>query len=473
MPDTFIALMGRVYRALRSPRLTAWVIGLLIVLYTLGLVLPQKWMFGSRADYDLWLAKSFLYQMMDYAGFTSIYRSPLTMALLALFFVNLVIVVANRVPVILRRAYIGATPDLMSGLVKDSANAVELSCPPQEALNTVRDMLSSRGFSTIAQGAGEGGGSAILAIRNRYSPLGFLFFHMSFLLCLLGGLMIFYTRFSGNITLTEGQTFGGEMSMFHRITSRPRVMEKLPALGLEVLGVKPVYENDIPSRLEATVSVLYGGRAVEEGMDVNHPVKRGPMTVLVNNIGVSPLFQVLGPSGQQMDAAYVSLNVLNDRLDSFRLSDESYEFVVRFYPDYEMADGLEISRSMELKNPAFHLQVRREGIVLYDGTIRPGEEAEFRHYRIKVLDIRYWVEFIVVREYGRGPLILGFVLGALGLIMRLVFYQKKFRVLVEGSSGGSIIYLEARSEYFPLSFAEEATALRESLRLKLNEEVPQ
>lgn len=465
-------MSGRTFAVLKNLRLTAWVIGLLILLYFLGLVLPQKWMFDSRRHYEDWLSGNAFYRLMDYIGFTSIYSSPVTIALLVVFFLNLVVVVANRAPVMLRRAYIGASPALSPESIEPEAITLEVPVDEASSARTVRETVLAQGFSIIEGGAavnGGGGADVFLAIKNRYSPLGFLFFHMSFLLCLLGALMIFYTRFSGDLTLTEGQTFAGDMAQFHRINSTPRIMEKLPALGLQVLGVNPVYESDVPSRLEASVKVLYDGREAEEAMDVNQPLRRGPLAVLVKNIGISPLFQVLGPSGQEIDAAYVSLNVLRGRLDSFRMSDESYEFIVRFYPDYEIADGLEGTRSTEIRNPAFNIQIRRDGAVVYDGTIKPGEEAPFRHFRLKVLDIRYWVEFAVVREYGRAPLLAGFALAALGLIMRLVFYQKKMRVLVRRAGAGSIIYINARSEYFPISFGEEVGAMVDRLRVRLKE----
>ena len=105
----------------KGVKLTAVVISLLIAIYFLGLVLPQKWMFDSRDLYELWKAKSVINELLDFIGFTAIYLSPVTILLLAIFFINLLVVTLNRVPVIIRRAYLqGDMPSFSASLLKSN-----------------------------------------------------------------------------------------------------------------------------------------------------------------------------------------------------------------------------------------------------------------------------------------------------------------------------------------------------------------
>ena len=122
-------------------------------------------------------------------------------------------------------------------------------------------------------------------------------------------------------------------------------------------------------------------------------------------------------------------------------------------------NGYESTRSIEMKNPAIRLAVGKDNRVGDRGTIRPGESADIGTYTVSVDDIRYWVEFLIVREYGKIPLIAGFIIAGIGLIMRLVFYQKRLRIAIEYEKDKPLLYMDGRSEYFKYSFEDEMETL--------------
>jgi hypothetical protein len=109
---------------------------------------------------------------------------------------------------------------------------------------------------------------------------------------------------------------------------------------------------------------------------------------------------------------------------------------------------------------------------VYEGTIRKGEPAQFDSYSIAFKDLRYWVNFIVSREFGRAPLIAGFALAAIGLIMRLVFYQKRVMILFEYENNKGLLYINGKSEYFHYSFQSEKDSLTDELKRYLSHENP-
>ncbi len=277
--------------------------------------------------------------------------------------------------------------------------------------------------------------------------------------------MLTYTRFSGKLVLTEGQSFDNDIQQFHRIIDDAKIIKELPALGLFLEKVQPFYENDVPTELVVDLKVNYEGDVQRERLKVNQPVKRGPMSIIAENIGISPLFIIKDPAGLIIDSVFVSLNVLSGQEDSFTLDlDRVYTFYVRFFSDYVFEEGVEKTRSLELKNPAIHLTVKRDIFKnVYEGTIRFGETAQFDSYTVEFRDVRYWSEFLIIREYGKSPLILGFVLASIGLIMRLVFYQKKLWLGFEEKEGKAVLYVDGKSDYFQHSFHEETEKLGKEL----------
>ena len=457
-PKRIEAWLAAVLRFFRSLRLTAIVIALLIFLYLLGLVTPQKWMFKTKQQYDAWLSESFIYRVADFIGFTDIYMSPITLTLLAIFFINLAVVITGRVPHVLRKSYIrGAPAARKPEAIKSSSTGLVTtsSLSPEVAAGALKKATGKLGYYLVPQKETEGVG-VFTAVKNRFSPLGFLLFHLSFLFCLVGAILVSYTRFSGALALTVGQEFNGDMRQYHRIDRQPKAFRVLPHLGLKLMEVYPTYEEDVPSRLVAVLMVNDGVKTVREVININEPLRRGGLTILANKIGISPLVEILGPSDRPIDGAYVALDVLRGKADTFKFdTDPRYDFSVLFYPDYEVVDGIERSRSVEIRNPYFHLTIRKEGEIEYDGTVRPGELAPFGMFNLKISDIRYWVEFLVIREYGMYPLYLGFALASIGLVMRLVFYQRRMDVVIEPSPSGTVIYMDGRSEFFPIAFKEE------------------
>lgn len=455
---------GKIYSLFKNVKFSAILIALLTLIYFLGLVLPQKWMFPTREGYDKWIGESPLNRFLDWSGFTDIYLAPLTVTLLVLFFINLLVVTLNRVPIILRKMYFcGEKPSFRVEALREKKNVsvIPISRDAAAATALVGRFFSRQRWSFLA-GKEE---NTFLAVKNRLSPVGFLFFHLSFLLCLIGGLTIAYTRFSGKLALTEGQTFESDIRQFHRIDREPRLLKSLPPIGLLLEKVDYSFEKGTPTELVAALQVAYRDIARREILRINEPINRGPLTLLADTIGVAPLFIVRGRDGRELDGAYVSLNVLNDREDAFQLDfDRQYNFTATFFPDHVVQDGKDATRSIQVRNPAFHLKVDRAGAKIYEGTIRKGERAAVGPFSIGFTDLRFWVEFQLVREYGKIPLILGFVLASVGLIMRLVFYQKRIRVAIEDSQSHCTVYLEGSSEYFPHSFEDDFKGLTEKLK---------
>jgi hypothetical protein len=157
--------------------------------------------------------------------------------------------------------------------------------------------------------------------------------------------------------------------------------------------------------------------------------------------------------------------VLNGEEDAFSFEkDESIKFKIRFFPDYILEDGVEKTRSIELNNPAIHLVIEKDGEVINKGTIMQGEYIDLgMHTKIGFKEIRYWAKFIIVREYGKMPLIAGFLFASLGLVMRLVLYQRRVRIAIEYAGDKPIIYMDGRSEYFKHSYKDEMNRLANEL----------
>ena len=270
-----------------------------------------------------------------------------------------------------------------------------------------------------------------------------------------------YTRFTGELVLTEGQEFHADMNQFHRITRDPKIFKALPPVSLQVERVLPKYEKDpatgkeVGTDLDVQLKVKYWDDIREEVAKVNEPIRRGPLTILAHAIGVSPLLVARTADGRTVDGGYISLKVLNDQEDSFQFDGLPYTFYVRFYPDHVLKDGRDSSQSQYLRNPVIHVRIQEGESNRYEGTLLLGQAAAFGSLSLSFEDIRYWVNFKVIREYGNVPLFIGYLFGAIGLIMRLVFFQRTLQIALEDQGQTRRIWIAGRSEYYQHSFEED------------------
>ncbi|MBI4839249.1 MAG: cytochrome c biogenesis protein ResB [Nitrospirae bacterium] len=383
--------LRRFYRFFRSAKMTAIIISALLLLFFSGLIIPQKIFFQSKAQYDVWKAGNpILSWIIEALRLNEVYVAPITIFFMSLFFLNLIVVISQRVPLILKKAFIiKSIPLIDAEAVKNDANTKSFIIPEdkaKEALSKIKVFLRKRLWSVI-----DGDSSnAFLAVKNRYSPIGFLFFHLSFLLCLTGGLLVMYTRFSGELILTEGQEFYADLRAFRKITRDPKIFKALPPVGIFLEKVVPRYERDKATDLTVRMKVRYENDVKDEIIKINEPVTRGAMSIMAQNIGVSPLFVLRADDGKEIAGGYFSLNVFDGEEDSFEFENMPYKLHVRFYPDYEKKNNKEYTLSKDIKNPFIHLTILQEGLVVYENTIGKGQGAKFDSMSVSFEDVRYW-----------------------------------------------------------------------------------
>jgi cytochrome c biogenesis protein ResB len=406
---------GKLLKLLRSTRLSAYLMAALLALFILGQIIPQRELFTAREGRAWQEANPRLYAVLDALDLLELYTSPLAIVLLAAFMVNLVLVLAARFHVTVSRC---RRPG--PGPVEGGAAAVELGDKgEEEVLTVIRRMLPR--YRMIA---GEG---RFVAYQNRFGPVGFLLFHASFVVLLLAGLALFYTRSVGTAAVTEGQAFSGAPGEYRSL--RLPLVGEPPSVRFTVLHIKPTYEEGQPTDLEVRIAVFgRGGEPRKKTIGVNQPYTRGDTSMLIKSIDVAPLIKLQSADGEVVyEYAFVSLKVLGGGMDSYVFPYSIYRADFQFFPDFAVEGGLEYSRSPETRNPRFHVYLYESGRKVLDRVMGPGETGRAGEVVFAVEELRYWAEFTVVRERGRGLLWAGFIIGITGLVWRFFFYRREVR----------------------------------------------
>lgn len=444
-------MINKLIKYLSSLRFTILLICLLGVMFAIGLCVPQV-----RLVKDLYLEwrqnSPNLVAFLDALGLTRIYTSPITITLWGGFFLNLTLVLWQRIPLIRKR--ISLTPSKIVDPVTGGGFPYRQSYALPSGLgdDQILATLGKRGYTLVGDGKG------FYAVKNRYAPVAFALFHLSFFLVLLGGLISVYTQFAGYLDLGEGESFQGELNRYNA-APRPKLPEigTPPVADFTVQSIVPHVVKNTPTGIDVKI-VDSENRSHLAG--INTPYVTGPTSFVFKHLGMAPLMVLKDPSGREVGSGYIKLDVLLGHRDQFSMGD--YVFTASFYPDYGVINGKPATLTQEFKNPVFNIVVQHKskaGVagkeVLATGLMpRNGVLSFDGGYRLEMQDQRYWVRFYVIKEHGLLPLYIGFALATCGVIWRMLFFRREIVGAVREQDGARSLLVAARSEYYK-SLAED------------------
>jgi hypothetical protein len=432
----------RSLKFLASLKTTIVLLVVFSVLLLLNVALPQQTVLGAEAFEALTERAGPLYRfVLTDLGMGRMATSPVFLAVLVLFFLNLTVVIAGRIGPTLRRTR--AKPRKEPGLrawagMEESLHA---SLPPD--WSTEHAVATLTGFGYRVRRVGE---RTVWGLRHRTAPLGFLAFHLSFFLLCAGGVLLYYSRFVGNVVLVEGQEFNGEYTKMVRVPP----LFPIPEISLSLQEVEPIYEGGFPLQLGATFLLKRPGGAIERESWINRPARLGSASFLVHRAGLAPVFWLQDADGYTLDRVSVVTSTLGNEATSSSIADGALEIAVEPF-----GQDLDFPARDALSRTGLELTVRSGNTTLFEGTLRPGQAASWDGGRLVLEEIRYWVAFQVIAERGGGPLIAGFVLGIAGLIWRLLWYRREVALAWDDRE----FRMTGRGEYFNQRFRDELKSI--------------
>jgi len=436
-------MLKQFIKYLSSLRFTILLICLLGVIFALGLWIPQKRLL--KTIYLAWQKNSpDLVAFLDALGLTTIYTSPITLTLWLLFFLNLSLVLWQRLPVIKSRITL---PETTPGDPLTTAGYPfrrSYPLPAEVEGDSVIAMLRRCRYTVI------GDASGFYGVKNRLAPIAFMLFHLSFFLILLGGIISVYTEFVGYLDLTQGESFHGELNRYNTsLGLKIPAAGSPPATSFTVKSIVPRVVYNTPTGISV---LLVDKSGTSHEVDINRPYSTEHSSFVFKHLGVSPLFVLRDAHGKETGGAYIRLDVLQRKPDRFTLG--PFTYTATFYPDYVLEGGKRASRSMEFNNPMFFIAVEQDGKKIAEGLVPKNGSLEFAGYRLEMRDMPFWVRFYVVKQRGLSILYAGFAIATIGVIWRLLFYRREIIGAVREQDGVRSLVVAGRSEYYK-SLAED------------------
>jgi cytochrome c biogenesis protein ResB len=293
----------------------------------------------------------------------------------------------------------------------------------------VRKMTRLLGYRQI-----EGVDGVLEGVRRRWTGFGTYLFHGAFFVVALGFGLTMVARQEATIWVSEGEFFEGLGEQFLS-QSTPRLLASgLSPVTFEVRSIEPEFWRDqmLFTRLEAALEFADGSQGTTK---INRPLWLGWKTFLrLSGFGYAPRYELADRQGFVLDSAFIKLNVFPPgQTDYFRLPSYPHRIYQSILPDAEWTDAGVVNASLNLENPAIDVEVTRGKLRLGRRIVRLGESYEIEGLLLTFPEIRYWGEFTIVSDPGAPVLFLGYLVGLVGLVFKLLGPRQELRWVARSS----------------------------------------
>lgn len=359
-----------------------------------------------------------------------------------LFFVNLVVCEIKWIPVIIKRCGKPEIP-ITEEDYQRFRHKVVVSGQWSVVSRGLERYLRRRGYrvqtedQSLMSSVSSLRSSVLLhAYKGRFSPIGNLLFHASFLLILAGVLFSMISHFEKNLLLMEGQSSED---------------------GFDVVEIRPEFWKE-----KLLFTDLMAGIKSDKGEDevrISQAARINGSKITIQGIGYTPKYVFRNMNGGVVDVGYVNLvNFIPGSVDNFSIPGFPYKIYVSIYPDFEVREGKVGTRSMNLNNPRYGVRVVRGKTMVYSGMLGLRDEAFFEGFSLSFPEIKYNSTFRIIIDKGEPLIWTGFILMIAGLIWKLLFYRREIAVMAFGDE----IFFYLNSDYYHALLLKRCTTVLEA-----------
>lgn len=392
-----------------------------------------------------WVEKQGVTGRMLYAlGLTDILHSWLFWGVYSLLLVNLSVCMTRRF------SYVAGLCRFPEQPPEPGANWLLLQI---DAVGVTSEQVAAKlrkeGYRTLVSA------EDVYGLRGRFASIGHWVFHAGLLAMLLVGGSLAAARipFGGSVGVGEGEPF--DLHKARLISANQELDPDLPPLRFRVESVDVLLESRGIERFDITLSTPENTSAI---VGINRPYRSAPYQVLAHGFGFMPGWVIVNSRGRALNSAWLKLlpYPLQEQ-DSFSLGPEESSVDVRFYPDHQLENEQDRTRSPELRNPRFRTKVIWRGVEVHNGLLAPGERVQLEGGKefFFLEEIRKYGLLDVIEERAQGRVFACFAVMIVGLLIRYGRIRKEVVVRV----GDDSLQFYGQGEIFEHLFAEDLDRL--------------
>lgn len=427
----------RIWGFIGSRTFAVWVLFLIILILTFSAFLPNQFTLTDEELLRLQKERPFLWKLSTYLSTPSIVTS-IPFVVIA-FFLGLSTFLCTIKRLKTRKRDFSKRRAFHASLSGRGAT-----------LEKVLKVLVQRGWHSEIERSSETI-NVIRANKGAYGFWGSIIFHGGLIVIFITAIISSISRFNAEIIAPEDT----EVSMREESNYLSIAGSRPPDINFTVRDIRLEAKEAVPTQLSALLIV--GSQSFN--IAVNRPATLWGYQFSPSRYGVSPRF-VIRKKGVLLFDSYVNLRSLFVD-DYFEVKEEGLRLLVRFFPDFYREKGKIGTRGFEEKNPVFFVRVYKEGLLLKDLFVRPGDSPMAGDYVISIPEYSHWISLIVSRDPGTFAFIIAFVISLAGLIIRFISNERVITVIHYADGRFD---LRAWSRYYPAFLEKELLEIGDEVK---------
>jgi len=317
-------------------------------------------------------------------------------------------------------------------------------------LEKVKKVLIQRGWHYEVERS-SGTLNVLRAQKGAYGFWGSIVFHGGLIVIFITAIISSLSRFNAEIIAPEN----AEISMRDTSNYISMAGSRPPDITFTAKEIRLEAKETVPTQLSALLIV--GSQSFN--IAINKPATLWGYQFSPSRYGVSPRF-VIKKDGVLIFDSYVNLRSLFVD-DYFEVKEEGLRLLVRFFPDFYREKGKIGTKGFDEKNPVFFVKFYKDGLLLKDLFLRPGDSAEADNYVISIPEYSHWITLIVSRDLGTFAFIIAFVISLAGLIIRFISNERVITIIHYADGRFD---LRAWSRYYPAFLEKELLEISDEIK---------
>lgn len=346
---------------------------------------------------------------------------------------------------------------------------------PSNPQKPIMDYFKKKGFKIIHENSDIE--TRFFAGKREAGLWGVLFFHMTFMVILVGVFLSMLTRYAGYAELSPGDIFIEKKENYKRVTERPILFGKDRLFGLRLEEIDLSYWQPWTVKQRANIVSVFDASGTflgKQRMEINNPLHIEGLNIYQGTRqGFVASLEVTDSKGTKAEgtARFRFPDKMEGRMiSSVTLPGTALGLEMELFTEkIGEIKGLESLRSTHMAT-LIKVTSIEAGRRKFRGVVFSGSKISFEDLTIRFISLRPYSSFVVVKDYGVPVIFTSFVFLLSGLLIVYFWVPESYWIVIKKNREDAFnITIGATTERYKESFRERFTeqmaGLKEALKI--------
>ncbi|KXS44344.1 MULTISPECIES: cytochrome c biogenesis protein ResB [unclassified Candidatus Frackibacter] len=443
-------ITDKVWKLAKSRKLAIWLIIILTLASTIGILVPQKRL--DSKEYQEWMLNNpGLIKIINTFKLNHLFHSRWFIGLGILFLINLTACTIEQVKLAIRR---WKNFEQLNFAIKDlnKTKEYQVNSKLSDTKLKMENVLNKKRYKLNLKNDG------LIATKYKWGLWSSVICHIGLIIIIIAALSSMMFKMYGYDPIAEGQVFTERHEDYFYIEEAPFFNEDHLGFKATVKDQRIIYDGNKFDKLETDLAIIKNGRMIkEQTVHKGHPLIYKGVYFYYDKHGYVPLFTLLNKDKDPIYRSFTFFDTIEGKNGEefnmeYQFPQTNLKIKATFYPDFAIKDGEYITKTELIKNPVVDLEVYKSEKKIYDGLLKQDKPIQLGDKTLTMGEVRGWTGFVISRDPGNTPIFIGFIVALIGMIMIYLVNPRRLKVEFEEVENGTKIYIYGKQDKYKADF---------------------